>query len=71
MEQISINLTLEEVNTILESLGRLPYTEVFQLIHKVKAQAEAQVQANEMRKQEHQPAIAQANSKVLASEPLA
>lgn len=65
MEQISINLTLEEVNTILESLGRLPYTEVFQLIHKVKAQAEAQVQANEMRRQEHQPTVAQAKSEVL------
>lgn len=65
MEQISINLTLEEVNTILESLGRLPYTEVFQLIHKVKAQAEAQVQANEMRRQEQNPSVAQANSEVL------
>ncbi|UJB69597.1 hypothetical protein HRE53_25335 [Acaryochloris sp. 'Moss Beach'] len=65
MEQISINLTLEEVNTILESLGRLPYTEVFQLIHKVKAQAEAQVQANEMRRQEHQPTVTQAKSEVL------
>lgn len=65
MEQISINLTLEEVNTILESLGRLPYTEVFQLIHKVKAQAEAQVQANEMRRLEHHPSVAQANSEVL------
>lgn len=65
MEQISINLTLEEVNTILESLGRLPYTEVFQLIHKVKAQAEAQVQANEMRRQEQNPSVAQANLEVL------
>lgn len=65
MEQISINLTLEEVNTILESLGRLPYTEVFQLIHKVKAQAEAQVQANEMRRQEQNPSVTQANSEVL------
>lgn len=65
MEQISINLTLEEVNTILESLGRLPYNEVFQLIHKVKAQAEAQVQANEMRRQEQNPAVAQANLEVL------
>lgn len=65
MEQISINLTLEEVNTILESLGRLPYNEVFQLIHKVKAQAEAQVQANEMRRQEQNPSVAQANLEVL------
>ena len=50
MEQISINLTLEEINQILESLGQRPYVEVFQLISKIKAQAEAQVQANEMRR---------------------
>ena len=62
MEQISINLTLEEVNQILESLGRLPYAEVFQLISKVKAQAEAQVQANEMRKQARNPVVANAES---------
>ena len=66
MEQISINLTLEEVNRILESLGRLPYTEVFQLIHKIKAQAEAQVQANEMRQQEHSPAVMNAKSEILS-----
>ena len=65
MEQISINLTLEEVNTILDSLGRLPYSEVFQLIHKVKAQAEAQVEANEMRRQEHESVVAQAHSEAL------
>ena len=58
MEQISINLALEEVNTILDSLGRLSYNEVFQLIHKVKAQAEAQVEANEMRRQEQEPVAA-------------
>lgn len=50
MEQISINLTVEEVNQILESLGQRPYVEVFQLISKIKAQAEAQVQASEMRR---------------------
>ena len=52
MEQISINLTIEEVNKILESLGQRPYVEVFQLINKIQAQAEAQVQAKKMREQE-------------------
>ncbi|MDJ0589443.1 MAG: hypothetical protein QNJ72_05505 [Pleurocapsa sp. MO_226.B13] len=51
MEQISINLTIEEVNLILDSLGQRPYIEVFQLINKIQAQAEAQVQANKMRQQ--------------------
>lgn len=52
MEQISINLTIEEVNKILESLGQRPYIEVFQLINKIQAQAEAQVQATKMREQQ-------------------
>jgi hypothetical protein len=52
MEQVSINLTIEELNKILESLGGRPYVEVFQLISKMRAQAEAQVQAKEMREQE-------------------
>ncbi|MEC4818848.1 MAG: hypothetical protein SAK29_37080 [Scytonema sp. PMC 1069.18] len=51
MEQISINLTIEEVNKILESLGQRPYVEVFQLINKIQAQAEAQLQAQKMREQ--------------------
>ncbi|WP_413167902.1 hypothetical protein ACL6C3_14465 [Capilliphycus salinus ALCB114379] len=52
MEQITINLTLEELNKILESLGERPYVEVFQLINKIQAQAEAQLQAKKMREQE-------------------
>lgn len=52
MEQISINLTIEEVNKILDSLGQRSYVEVFQLINKIQAQAEVQVQAQKMREQE-------------------
>ena len=52
MEQITINLTIEELNKILESLGERPYVEVFQLINKIQAQAEAQLKAKKMREQE-------------------
>jgi hypothetical protein len=52
MEQISINLTIEEVNKILDSLGQRPYIEVFQLINKIQAQAEAQLEAKRMREQQ-------------------
>ncbi len=52
MEQISINLTIEEVNEILESLGKRPYIEVFELINKIQGQAQAQLQAQKMREQE-------------------
>lgn len=51
MEQISINLTIEEVNKILESLGQRPYVEVFELINKIQGQAQAQLQAQKMREQ--------------------
>lgn len=52
MEQISVNLTIEEVNQILETLGKRSYVEVFQLISKIKDQAEAQIQTDEVRKRE-------------------
>lgn len=45
MEQISLNLTITETNQILEALGQLPYAKVFQLIEKIKVQAEAQLKA--------------------------
>lgn len=62
MEQISLNLTLEEVNQILDSLGQRPYVDVFQLIGKIQAQAEAQLQANKMRQQQLNPVEFQVNS---------
>ncbi len=44
MEQLSLNLTISEINQILESLGHMPYIRVYQLIEKIKIQAEAQLQ---------------------------
>ncbi len=52
MEQISINLTLEETNQILDALGQLPYVQVFQLVNKIQAQAEAQLEAKKIRERE-------------------
>lgn len=52
MEQISINVTVEEANLILNALGELPYSQVYQLINKVQAQASAQLKAKEMREQQ-------------------
>ena len=45
MEQLGLNLTLAEINTVLDALGQRPYAEVFQLIAKIKAQAEAQMRS--------------------------
>lgn len=40
---IKINLTVEEVNYILATLGQRPFTEVANIFTKVKSQAESQV----------------------------
>lgn len=42
--EIQIQLTLGEINQILEALGSLPYRQVYQLIGKVQQQAESQLQ---------------------------
>ncbi|HBL14407.1 MAG TPA: hypothetical protein DD379_24070 [Cyanobacteria bacterium UBA11162] len=46
-QEISIRLTLGEVNQILEALGALPYRQVYQLIGKIQGQGEAQLQQPE------------------------
>jgi hypothetical protein len=40
---IKLDLTVDEVNTILRSLGRHPFDEIAALIAKVKQQGEAQI----------------------------
>jgi hypothetical protein len=44
MEQLSLNLTIAEINAILDALGQRPYAKVFQLVEKIKAQSQAQLQ---------------------------
>ena len=41
--EINLTLTVEEVNTILASLGKHPFIEIAQLIVKIKTQGDAQV----------------------------
>lgn len=42
---ITLNLELAEVNAVLDALGQLPTsTNVWPLAHKIRSQAEAQVQ---------------------------
>jgi uncharacterized protein YeeX (DUF496 family) len=40
---IKLELTIEEVNTILRSLGKHPFEEIVALIGKIKQQGEPQV----------------------------
>jgi hypothetical protein len=46
MENITLTLSLDEVNMILNSLGNLPYGQVFSLVHKVQQQASTQLPAS-------------------------
>ncbi|MCO6003554.1 hypothetical protein NE236_00995 [Actinoallomurus purpureus] len=41
--KIRLELTIPEVNQILEALGRLPYAEVYELIGGLQQQAQPQI----------------------------
>ena len=56
---LNLELTVDEINTILRTLGKHPFEEVVLLINKIKQQAEPQLaaaQANEQKAAEGQPA---------------
>lgn len=42
---INLNLTIQEINLILQALGQAPYVQVTDIVEKIKAQAVPQVEA--------------------------
>ena len=44
MNNINLNLTVNDVNVVLQALGNAPYAQVFELIEKIRDQAKPQVQ---------------------------
>jgi hypothetical protein len=46
MPEVTLTLTLDETNLVLESLGQMPFVQVHQLIAKIHEQAESQVAAS-------------------------
>ncbi|MFY1702890.1 hypothetical protein ACN28G_14275 [Micromonospora sp. WMMA1923] len=44
MPQITLQLSLDQTNTVLEALGQLPYVRVYALIEAIGEQAGAQLQ---------------------------
>lgn len=44
MQTVNFQLTLAEVNQLLDALGDKPYAQVYQLISKIQQQAETQLQ---------------------------
>ena len=45
MNNIQLELTIDEINKVLQALGKQPYEDVFQLISKVQEQASSQLQS--------------------------
>ena len=41
---MTLNLTLDEVNIILNALGTQPYADVYQLVNKIQTQGSHQLQ---------------------------
>ena len=41
---MTLDLTINEINIILQALGNAPYASVCELIEKIRTQAQAQVQ---------------------------
>lgn len=46
-DTIKLELTVEDINLILESLGALPFARVYSVIGRIQAQARAQLPASE------------------------
>ena len=46
MEKINLSLTVNEINTILQGLGSMPYAEVHQVIETIHNQASKQLQGD-------------------------
>lgn len=44
MNDITLTLTLNEINLIMSALGNAPYAQVADLVGKVKAQAQSQLE---------------------------
>ncbi len=48
MSEISLKLSVEEANLVLEGLGNLPFVKVHELIRKIHDQASRQLQSPEV-----------------------
>lgn len=44
MNELTLKLTLDEINKILGHIGKAPYQEVFELVSKISQQAQEQLQ---------------------------
>ena len=47
MKELTLRLTVDETNTILQALGTMPYAQVYGLISKINEQAEGQLRPSQ------------------------
>ena len=40
---MKLDLTINEVNIIMQALGNMPYAQVFELVQKIREQAQSQI----------------------------
>jgi len=57
MSDLTITLTLEELNVVMSGLGQLPYAQVSPLVDKIRGQAIPQVQAQQQAQAPAQPTV--------------
>jgi len=50
---MTLDLTINEINLILQALGNAPYAQVFELVQKIREQAQAQVQPAPVKEETH------------------
>ena len=43
MNTVTLELSLDETNAILQLLGKVPYDQVYNLVHKIQGQAQPQL----------------------------
>jgi hypothetical protein len=47
---ITLQLTMEEMTTVMQALGQVPYATVFQLVQKIQDQVVPQIEAKDTKK---------------------
>ncbi len=46
MEEVKLTLSIDEVNTIIEALGKSPFVDVYKIIEKIHLQADKQLKGS-------------------------
>ena len=49
---MKLDLTINEINLILQALGNAPYAQVFELVQKIREQAQGQIVTTEQKESE-------------------